>query len=89
MVDAGGNISLPLVGTVRARGITTEHLARMIRARLKQSYVREPLVAVMIEGYRSFFILGEVTTPGQYPFVPNMTAENASAVAGGFSPRAK
>jgi polysaccharide export outer membrane protein len=44
---------------------------------------------VTIEGYRPFFILGEVTTPGQYPYVPNMTVENAIAVAGGFSPRAK
>jgi polysaccharide export outer membrane protein len=89
MVDAGGNVSLPLAGTVRARGVTTQHLARTIGARLKQGYVREPHVTVTIESYRPFFILGEVTTPGQYPFVPNMTAENAIAVAGGFSPRAK
>jgi polysaccharide export outer membrane protein len=89
LVDAGGNVSLPLVGTVRARGITTQHLARAIGERLKQGYVREPHVTVTVEGYRPFFILGEVTTPGQYPFVPNMTAENAVAVAGGFSPRAK
>jgi polysaccharide export outer membrane protein len=45
-------------------------------------------VAVTIDAYRPFFILGEVTTPGQYPYVPNMTVENAVAVAGGFSPRA-
>jgi Polysaccharide biosynthesis/export protein/SLBB domain len=89
MVDAGGDVSLPLVGTVRARGVTTQHLARTIGARLKQGYVREPHVTVTIDAYRPFFILGEVTTPGQYPFVPNMTAENAIAVAGGFSPRAK
>jgi hypothetical protein len=75
LVDAGGNISLPLVGTVRARGNATEHLARMIGARLKQRYVREPHVTVMIEGDRPFFILDEITMPGQYPFVPNMTAE--------------
>ena len=89
LVDAGGNVSLPLVGTVSARGATTEALARRISARLKQGYVRDPHVTVTIEGYRPFFILGEVTTPGQYPYVPNMTVENAIAVAGGFSPRAK
>ena len=33
-------------------------------------------------------MLGEVTYPGQYPFVPNMTVENAIAIAGGFTPRA-
>ncbi|WP_204309017.1 polysaccharide biosynthesis/export family protein, partial [Citrobacter freundii] len=36
-----------------------------------------------------FFILGEVAAPGQYPYVPNMTAESAVAIAGGFTPRAK
>ena len=89
LVDAGGNVSLPLVGTVPARGATTQKLARIITERLKQGYVREPHVTVAIESYRPFFILGEVTTPGQYPYVPNMTVENAIAVAGGFSPRAK
>ena len=45
-------------------------------------------MAVEIEAYRPFFILGEVTAPGQYPYVPNMTAESAIAIAGGFTPRA-
>jgi len=89
MVDAGGNLNLPLVGTVPARGFTTEQLSRMIGERLKQGYVREPHVTVSIETYRPFFIMGEVTTPGQYAYVPNMTAENAVAIAGGFAPRAK
>lgn len=87
-VDAGGKVNLPLAGSVPARGFSTEQLAKMIGERLKQGYVREPHVTVSIEAYRPFFILGEVTTPGQYPYVPNMTAENAIAIAGGFAPRA-
>ena len=89
MVDAGGNISLPLIGTVPARGYTPQQLSRMIAERLKQGYVRDPSVSVDVETYRPFFILGEVTTPGQYPYVPNMTAETAIAIAGGFAPRAQ
>ena len=46
-------------------------------------------MAAEVESYRPFFILGEVTAPGQYPFVPNMTAETAVAIAGGFTPRAE
>ena len=88
-VDAGGQVTLPLVGSVPARGHTTKALSQMIAERLKQGYVRDPHVTVSIASYRPFFILGEVTTPGQYPYVPNMTAENAVAIAGGFSPRAK
>ncbi len=87
-VDAGGNISLPLVGIVPARGYGTQQLSQMIAERLKQGYVREPHVSVEVEAYRPFFILGEVTNPGQYPYVANMTAETAIAIAGGFAPRA-
>jgi polysaccharide export outer membrane protein len=88
MVDASGHVSLPLIGSVPARGFTTQQLASTIADRLKQGYVREPHVTVEIAAYRPFFILGEVTNPGQYPFVANMTAENAIAIAGGFAPRA-
>jgi polysaccharide export outer membrane protein len=87
-VDAGGNISLPLVGSVPARGYGTQQLSKMVAERLKQGFVREPHVSVEVEAYRPFFILGEVTTPGQYPYVANMTAETAIAIAGGFAPRA-
>lgn len=89
MVDAGGNISLPLIGIVPARGYTPQQLSKMIAERLKQGYVRDPSVSVDVETYRPFFILGEVTNPGQYPYVPNMTAETAIAIAGGFAPRAQ
>jgi protein involved in polysaccharide export with SLBB domain len=88
IVGADGNVNLPLVGAVPARGFTTAQLSQMISERLKQGYVREPHVSVEVETYRPFFILGEVTTPGQYPYVANMTAETAIAIAGGFSPRA-
>jgi len=88
IVDAGGNVNLPLVGVVPARGYTTQQLTQIISDKLKQGYVREPHVSVEVEAYRPFFILGEVTSPGQYPYVANMTAETAVAIAGGFAPRA-
>ncbi len=88
-VDASGSITMPLIGAVHARGNTPAGLAKTIADKLRQGYIREPHVAVEIETYRPFFILGEVTTPGQYPYVPNMTVENAVAIAGGFTPRAQ
>jgi polysaccharide export outer membrane protein len=88
-IDAGGSITLPLIGSVPARGRTPAELASAITAKLRNGYIREPSVAVEIESYRPFFILGEVAAPGQYPYVPNMTVESAVAIAGGFSPRAK
>jgi polysaccharide export outer membrane protein len=88
IVDAGGKVNMPLIGAVQARGLTNQQLSEAVAARLKQGFVREPHVTVEIETYRPFFILGEVTTPGQYPYVVNMTAETAVAIAGGFAPRA-
>ena len=63
-VDAGGNVNLPLIGAVPARGLTTNIGADASPTRLKQGYVREPHVSVEVETYRPFFILGEVTNPG-------------------------
>jgi polysaccharide biosynthesis/export protein len=88
-IDAGGSITMPLIGQVAARGRTPAALAAEISAKLRNGYIREPSVAVEIEAYRPFFILGEVAAPGQYPYVPNMTVESAVAIAGGFSPRAR
>jgi polysaccharide biosynthesis/export protein len=88
-IDAGGSITMPLIGAVPARGRTTAGLAAAISAKLRAGFIRDPSVAVEIEAYRPFFILGEVAAPGQYPYVPNMTVESAVAIAGGFSPRAR
>jgi polysaccharide export outer membrane protein len=88
-IDAGGSITMPLIGSVPARGRTPAGLAAEISAKLRNGYIRDPSVAVEIESYRPFFILGEVAAPGQYPYVPNMTVESAVAIAGGFSPRAR
>ncbi len=87
-VDGAGNLSLPLIGLVTARDLTTPQLERQIEARLRNGFLREPKVAVEVEQYRPFFILGEVTQSGQYPFVNGATVQTAVAIAGGFSPRA-
>jgi polysaccharide export outer membrane protein len=86
-VDTAGRITMPLIGAVPARGKTPATLQQTIADKLKQGFVREPHVAVEVETYRPFFILGEVTVPGQYAYVPNMTVETAVAIAGGFTPR--
>ena len=87
-VDGGGYISMPLIGAVRARGLSTFELERKIADRLQQRYVRDPKVTVEIASYRPFFILGEVRNAGQFPFVSGMTIQTAVAIAGGFTERA-
>src|SRR5690348_725486 len=59
-VDTGGSITMPLIGAVRARGKSPAELQQSIAAKLRDGYVREPHVAVEVELYRPFFVLGEV-----------------------------
>ena len=87
-VDHAGTITVPLIGEVKARGLTTVALEGAIRSRLGTQYVRDPQVTVDIQQNRPFFILGEVRTAGQYPYVSGMTVETAVAIAGGYSERA-
>lgn len=87
-VDQAGSVAMPLIGEVEARGNTPDELASRITARLATNYLRDPDVTVEVATYRPFFVLGEVGDPGQYTYVPGMTAETAIAVAGGFTERA-
>jgi polysaccharide biosynthesis/export protein len=87
-VDSSGHISMPLIGLVRAYGHTTHDLERAVEQRLRAGFLREPRVSVEVEAFRPFFVLGEVNTSGQYPYISGMTVQTAIAVAGGYSPRA-
>lgn len=86
-VDGAGRIAMPLIGSVPVQGRTVPDVEREIAARLRNGFIREPRVSVEVEAFRPFFVLGEVTTAGQYPFVEGMTARTAVAIAGGFGPR--
>jgi polysaccharide export outer membrane protein len=87
-VEADGSIAMPLVGRYKVDGKTSDQVREGLEAKLKSGFLRDPNVSVEIESYRPFFILGEVTTAGQYPYVAGMTAQNAVAIASGFTPRA-
>jgi polysaccharide biosynthesis/export protein len=87
-VDHGGKITVPLIGSLTARGKTTSQVEGAIRSMLGTNYVRDPQVTVDVQQNRPFFILGEVKNSGQYPYVSGMTVETAIAIAGGYSERA-
>ena len=86
-VDQAGYISMPLIGSVPARGMTARELEGAITTRLKNGFLRDPDVSVEVATYRPIFVMGEVANSGQYPYVAGMTAQNAIATAGGFTPR--
>ena len=88
-LDGQGYVRLPLLGQIQASGLTSFALeSRIAESFAAGGYLVSPRVAVEITGYRPFYILGEVTKPGEYPYVNSMTATNAIALAGGFTDRA-
>lgn len=89
-VDSTGNLSLQLLGSVHASGLTLPELAALIEGRLlSEGYMINPRVAIDVLNYRPFYVLGEVNRPGSYPYVAGMTVLNAIALAGGYTYRAK
>ena len=88
IVDGSGNISLPYVQSINVAGMTTISIERLIAARLRAGYLRDPQVSVQVTTLRPFYILGEVNTAGSFSYQPGMTVQNAIAIAGGYGARA-
>lgn len=86
-VDASGRISMPLIGTIDARGKTAGELARTIEDALRGTYVRDPDVTVNIRSSVSQVVTidGQVVEPGLYPVTNQMTLLRAVASAKGLS----
>ncbi|MBI1359046.1 MAG: polysaccharide export protein [Alphaproteobacteria bacterium] len=88
VVDGQGNISMPLIGEVVVKNLTVRELERLIAAKLKDGWVRDPQVSAEMTSYRPYYILGEITKPGEYPFISGLTVMKAVASAGDFTYRA-
>ncbi len=89
-VRPDGKISLPLIGELKASGLTPRVLQKTVATKLR-SYLFEPEATVIVQEIRSqrFNIVGEVNRPGIYPLLKPMTVLDAIALAGGFRDFAK
>ena len=85
-VRPDGKISLPLLNDVQASGLTAMELANNITEGLKK-FINSPQVTVSVTeiNSRRVYVTGEVSKPGAYPLLPNMTALQAVTSAGGFT----
>ena len=88
-VDPKGDISFPLLGDIRAAGKTAQELRAHVTERLSEGYLNDARVAAEVVAYRPYYIMGEITTPGEYPYGAEMSVIKAVAAAGGFTYRAK
>jgi protein involved in polysaccharide export with SLBB domain len=88
-VAGSGDVSLPLVGQVRAANLTISAFRESVRTALMGGYLRDPKVSVEVTTYRPFYILGEIARPGEYPYTTGLNVQNAIATAGGYTYRAQ
>lgn len=87
-VGPNGDIAFPLIGNVIAKGHTIDELNGMISQKLASGYLLDPRVTIEVLSYRPYYILGEVSRPGQYPYASALSVDQAIATAGGYTYRA-
>lgn len=89
-VRPDGKISLPLLNDIQAAGLTPMQLSAAIADGLKK-YVQNPQVTVSVAeiNSRRVYVTGEVTKPGAFPLLPDMTVLQALSGSGGFTQFAK
>jgi polysaccharide export outer membrane protein len=89
LVQDDGTIRMLIVGLVPAAGLTPDQLERNIEGKLKAGrYITDPHASVAVLSYRPFYILGEVASPGGYPYASGMRVLSAVAAARGYTYRA-
>jgi polysaccharide export outer membrane protein len=88
-VGGSGQVTLPLLGQVAAAGLTVTELTDRIAAALDRDYLVNPRVTIEVLNYRPFYILGEINSPGSYPYISGLSIRQAVAIAGGFTRRAR
>lgn len=88
LVGSDGQVSFPLIGSVKAGGLSLAQFRTELATRLQGRYLKDPRVSADIVAYRPFYILGEVNRPGQYPYRVGLTLNAAVATAGGYTYRA-
>lgn len=85
-VRPDGKISLPLIGELKAAGVTPEELRVSIMEKLKE-FQQAVVASVIVQSANSYriYVLGEVRLPGTYVLKTNTSVLQALALAGGFS----
>lgn len=83
-VEADGSFTFPLIGRVKAGGLTLREIEQLLQRELSNGFLRNPQVSVAVADYRSqrVFVVGEVRSPGTYPLTGDMTLIEALARAG-------
>ncbi len=87
-VDGTGMISMPLIGEIEATGQSVRQVQRALEEQFRNGYLNNPRISAEVINFRPYYILGEVSRPGEYPYSDGLTILNAIATAEGYTYRA-
>lgn len=87
-ISNNGTVDYPLLGKLKMEGLTLVEAVELLDRKLRGDYLIDPQISVSMDTYRTFFVTGEVRSPGSYEYQPGMTARRAIVVAGDFTDRA-
>ncbi|MEM7688736.1 MAG: polysaccharide biosynthesis/export family protein [Pseudomonadota bacterium] len=87
-VTSSGDIAFPLIGDVKAAGMTATELNGFLTETLGNGFLNNPRLNVEILKFRPFYVLGEVSRSGEFKYRPELTVLQAIALAGGYTYRA-
>ena len=88
-LDADGRFSMPLIGTIDASDLNPLELEDLLVSKLKPDYLVNPRIFIQVMSSRLYYLIGEVSARGAFPYKAGMTYLTAIANAGGYSYRAK
>ena len=88
-VDGEGRFLMPLIGVIEAEGLNSAELESLLIGKLKPDFLVNPRIFIQLITYRPYYLIGEVTGKGAFPYVAGMTYLVAIANAGGYTYRAK
>jgi polysaccharide biosynthesis/export protein len=82
-IDGGGEVLLPVAGSVKISGLTLAEAQELIQKQFADGVLVRPAVSVRIKEYRPIFVTGAVKRPGSYRFIFGESVKAAIATAGG------
>lgn len=87
-LNQSGQISLPLAGTIEAKGLTQTELEQALAKKFRSEYLKNPKVTVTIATLQPYYVMGEVEKPGEFAYKSGLNVLTALAIAGGPTYRA-
>lgn len=89
-VSSRGNITLPLLGEIKVKGLTAREAEIQIEKLYRAKYIKDPHVSVFVQEHMSqrVTLVGQFKEPGTYEYPSKQSLLDVMALAGGLTEKA-